>query len=346
MTRPIRMGVIGIDHRHIYTQIAHMQAVGCELVGWWTKGAPTTLPGFLQRFPDARQLDTPRALLEDASIDLILTAAIPADRADIAIEAMLHGKDVMSDKPGCLTMAQLGRIRETVQATGRIWSVDFSERFEVPAVTLAAELVAQGAIGKVVQTLGLGPHRLNRATRPDWFFDPARNGGILADIGSHQIDQFLFFAGATDAEITLAGTSNHANPQDPQFRDFGQIALQANGVQGYIRLDWLTPDALPTWGDGRLFLVGTQGTIELRKYLDIGGAPGGDHLFLVNGSRCERIDASDAGLPCFARLADDIRTRSDTAMPQAHAFKVMELAIRAQAIADGDPIESALIKEK
>ncbi len=337
MAEPLRMAVIGIDHRHIYTQIAHLQAVGAELVGWHTEGTPGTLAGFVKRFPNAPRVDVPERLLEDRRIDLILSAAVPSQRAAIAIAAMRHGKDVMVDKPGCLTLADLAAIRATVAETGRIWSVDFSERFEVPAVTRASELVANGAIGQVVQVLGLGPHRLNAPTRPDWFWDPGRNGGILADIGSHQIDQFLHFTEATGAEITLASTANIANPEHPDFRDFGQIALRAGAAHGYIRLDWFTADALPTWGDGRLFLLGTEGTIELRKYVDVGGAPGGDHLLLTNGTRCERIDASAAGLPYFARLLADIRARSDSAMPQAHPFAVTELAIRAQAIADGSP---------
>ena len=334
MAEPLRMGVVGIDHRHIYTMVSHMQAAGAELAGWWTDGTPEPLEGFLKRFPDARRVATAEALYDDPSIDVILTAAVPCDRAGIALRAMDAGKDVMTDKPGCLTLADLQALRAKVAETGRIWSVDFSERFEVPSVTMAAELVAEGAIGRVIQVLGLGPHRLNRATRPGWFFDPARNGGILTDIGSHQIDQFLFFAGAETAEITMATTANRANPQDPDFRDFGQMALRAEGVDGYVRLDWFTPDGLPTWGDGRLFLLGTEGTIELRKYVDAGRSEKSDTLILTNGSRCETIDASGAGLPYFARLVADIRDRTETAMPQAHAFKVMELAITAQEMAD------------
>ncbi len=331
----IRIGVIGIDHRHVYTMVSNLLAQGAVLAGWCTQGAPGTTAGFVERFPDAPRVAEARVLLEDPEIDLIVTAAVPSERSEIAVQAMRAGKDVMTDKPGCLTLAQLDRLRDTVAETGRIWSVDFSERFEVPAVTCAAELIAEGAIGTVVQTLGLGPHRLNRATRPDWFWDPARNGGILTDIGSHQIDQFLFLTGAQGAEISLASTQNVAAPQDPEFRDFGQIVLQAGAATGYIRLDWFTPDALPTWGDGRLFVLGTEGTIELRKYVDVGGAEGTDHVFLTNGTRCERIDAKDAGLPYFRRLIDDIHDRTQTAMPQAHPFTVMELAIRAQAMADG-----------
>ena len=330
----MKFAAIGIDHRHIFGMAANLMAEGAEFAGWWTEGEPEPLEGFVKRFPDVPRVDHWQALLDDPSIDLIVISCIPRDRAAHAIAAMAAGKDVMTDKPGCTTMAQLDAIMAMQAKTGRIWSVDFSERFEVPAVTRAAELVAQGAIGRVVQTVGLGPHRLNRATRPDWFFDRAAYGGILTDIASHQIDQFLFFTGAKDAQITLASVANIAHPDDPGLQDFGEIALSAPEGRGYIRVDWFTPDALPTWGDGRLTILGTEGYIELRKYVDVGGRPGTDHLVLVNGDRCEMIDASDAGLPYFARIIADIRDRTETAMPQAHAFTVMRLALQAQAIAE------------
>lgn len=335
----IRFAALGIDHRHIFGMAQNMMDAGAEFVGWWTEGAPETLAGFEQRFPDVPRCVTPDVLLEADGIDLILISAIPRDRADLAIRAMRAGKDVMVDKPGCTTLEQLARIRAVQAETGRIWSVNFSERFEVPCVTRAAELVAEGAIGRVVQTVGLGPHRLNRATRPDWFFDRDAYGGILTDIASHQIDQFLFFTGSTDAQITLASAANYANPADPGLQDFGEIALRSPQGHGYIRVDWYTPDALPNWGDGRLTILGTDGTIELRKYVDIAQDARSavtDTLILTNGTRSEAIDASAAGLPYFARLSNDIRDRSETAMPQAHAFTVMELGLRAQAMADAE----------
>lgn len=327
----LTLGVIGIDHRHIFGQLEQMQARGCTCKGWWTEGEPQPLEGFVKRFPDIPRVADRRTLLDDPEIDMILMADIPARRADLAIEAMQAGKDIMTDKPGCTTLEQLDAIKACVAETGRIWSIDFSERFEVPAVTRAAALIEEGAIGRVVQTVGLGPHRLNRHLRPDWFFDDAAFGGILTDIASHQIDQFLFFTGSTDAEIVSSSIGNFANPDDPGLQDFGEILLRSDKGQGYIRVDWYTPDALPTWGDGRLTILGTEGTIELRKYVDIAGREGTDHLFLVNGSRCEYIDASGAELPYFERLIADVKNRTETAMGQDHCFKVMELALTAQA---------------
>ena len=324
---------LGLDHRHIYGMTQNMIEAGVTCLGYWTGGEPETLPGFQNRFPHLPRFATLQEAL-GCGADLALISAIPSDRAQLTIQAMQQGMDVMSDKPGCTTLAQLEQIKACVAQTGRIWSVNFSERFETPASTLASQLVADGAIGAVVQTVGLGPHRLNRATRPDWFFRKACFGGILTDIASHQIDQFLHYTGSQAAEVVNAFTANYANPEDPELQDFGEISLRSDRGTGYIRVDWFTPDALPNWGDGRLTILGTHGYIELRKYVDVGGQPGTDHVILVNGDRCEKIDASGAGLPYFERLAHDIEHRSETAMRQAHCFTVMELALRAQQMAD------------
>jgi predicted dehydrogenase len=326
-----KFAAIGLDHRHIYEQVGRLIELGCECVGYWTEGEPQPLKGFAERFPDLRRVDDRRQLLDDPEVKLVVTAGIPRDRADIALEAMRRGKDVMSDKPGCTTLDQLAELRRVVAETGRIWSVSYSERFEVRAVTRAAELVQAGAIGRVVQTLGIGPHRLNRHLRPAWFFERESYGGILCDIGSHQIDQFLYFTGSTDAEVVASSVGNFANPGDLGLEDFGEVLLRSDRAQAYVRVDWYTPDGLPTWGDGRLVILGTEGTIELRKYVDIAGRDGTDHLFLVDKGGTRHIDCRDAPLPYYAALVRDVADRTETAMSQAHCFKVTELALQAQA---------------
>ena len=334
MGDPVRFAALGVEHRHIYGMAGNLIEAGAVFAGWWTEGEPAPVRGLAERFPQVRRYAARDEPLRDPEIDLILIADLPSRRAALAIAAMEADKDVMTDKPGCTSLEQLAAIRDCVARTGRIWSVNFSERFEVASVTRAAELVQAGAIGKVVQTVGLGPHRLTAATRPAWFFERESYGGVLTDIASHQIDQFLYFTGSEDAEIAHASVANHANPQWPELQDFGEIVLRSERGHGYIRVDWYTPDALPNWGDGRLTILGTEGYIELRKYVDVAGAPGIDHLFLVNGERCEKIDCADAGLPYFARLIADVCERTDSAMPQAHAFKVMELGLEAQRLAE------------
>ena len=330
MTTPVRFAAIGLDHRHIYHLVGELIAAGADCVGY----CPVTsdervLTGFRERFPDLVAVDRDR-LFDDPTIDVIVSAAIPRDRAGIAIRAMQAGKDVMVDKPGAITLQQVEDIQRTASETGRIFSICFSERFMVRACELAGRMVAAGEIGTVVQTVGLGPHRLNRAIRPDWFFDPQAYGGILADIASHQIDQFLFFTGEADARIVSAHTANHALPDVPQFEDYGEILLRGARASGFIRVDWFTPDSLKTWGDGRLFLLGTDGYIELRKYIDIDGRLGTDHLFISNHHGTRHIDASSEPLTYFANFLTDVRNRTTTVMPAGHALTVTRLAIEAQ----------------
>jgi predicted dehydrogenase len=327
----LTFAAIGLDHRHIYHLVGRLLELGAECKGFHARDSAVPLAGFVERFPDLRRVSDQRALLEDPAVQLIVSAGIPGERADIAIAAMRHGKDVMVDKAGVISEAQLAAVQEVQRETGRIYAIDFSERFEVRAVTRAAELVQSGAIGHVVQTAGFGPHRLNRHTRPEWFFRRTDTGGILIDIASHQIDQFLFFTGSSDAQIVASAVANYANPKTPEFEDFGEVLLRSERANGYVRVDWFTPDGLANWGDGRLLILGTEGYIELRKYIDIAGREGTDHLFLVTNQETRYVDCSDAPLPYYERLRNDIFDRTETAMPQAHCFKVCELALRAQA---------------
>jgi predicted dehydrogenase len=334
MTRPLRFAAIGLDHRHIYHLAGELIAAGAECAGYCPLTSdPKVLEGFRERFPNLVQSDRQK-LFDDPSIDIVVSAAIPSDRAGIAIRAMRAGKDVMVDKPGATTGAQIDEIERVAAETGRIFSICFSERFVVRACEAAARLVAEGAIGKVVQTVGLGPHRLNRPIRPAWFFERAAYGGILIDIASHQIDQFLFFTGATDTRIVAATVANHALPDIPDFEDFGEILLRGDRASGFIRVDWFTPDGLGAWGDGRLTILGTEGYIELRKYIDIVGREGGDHVFLSNRDGTRHIDASGEPLTYFGRFLDDVRDRTATAMPAGHAVTVTRLALEAQRMAE------------
>lgn len=327
----LRFGIVGIDHRHIYDQVRGLLDIGAECAGYWTEGNPLPEKGFIERFPSIPRVKERRELLEDDSIHLMTSAAIPCDRAALAVEAMRHGKDFMADKPGMTTLVQLEEIKQAQRETERIYTVNFTEHFEVRAVTAATRLVREGAIGRVIQTVGLGPHRFNRHTRAPWFFAPVKYGGILADIGSHQVEQFLHFTGSDDADIVISRCGNVAHPEDPGFQDFGEMILTHKGVSGYIRLDWFTPDGLSTWGDGRLTILGTDGYIELRKYVDIAGRSGGDHLFLVTNTETRHIDCSNEDLPYYSDIRRDIFERTETAMTHAHCYKACELALKAQA---------------
>ncbi|SHL57708.1 Gfo/Idh/MocA family protein [Roseibium suaedae] len=335
MAVPLRMGVIGIDHGHIYGMVEGMQAAGFTLVAWST-GSQTpesSRKTAAEKWSGIPELE-PEAILEDQSLSLILSASINSERAAVAIAAMEHGKDVLVDKPGCTTLDQLETLQLAALRTGQRWIVSFSERVGVESTALVDRLIGEGRIGKVVQTVGFGPHRLNADVRPDWFWSREQTGGILTDICAHQFDQFLHFTGSTEARVVSAHVGNTANTDRPDFQDFGEALLEGNCGRGYARVDWLTPHGLPVWGDGRITILGTEGTIEMRKYIDLAGRPGGNHVFLADKAGVEHFDATGAGKPFYTALAWDVAERTETAMTQAHAFLATRLALEAQEMAE------------
>lgn len=325
----IKFSVIGINHDHIHGQIEAVKRGGGQLVSFYAK-EPDLAAAFAKRYPDVKQARAEQEILQDKSIQLVLSSIIPNQRALVGLEVMKHGKDYMSDKPGITSLEQLAEVRRVQKQTGRIYSIMYSERFENKATVKAGELIKEGAIGKVIQTIGLGPHRMNPKSRPAWFFDPKQFGGIITDIGSHQFDQFLFFTGTTKAEVVASQIGNVHHPQYPGFEDFGDVMLHGNGGTGYIRVDWFTPDGLASWGDGRLTILGTDGFIEIRKNVDIASHPGGNHLYLVNQKETKYIDCNKEPLPYGTQLVDDVLHRTETAMPQEHCFLATELALKAQ----------------
>jgi predicted dehydrogenase len=327
---PIRFAVIGMDHPHIYGQTQLLLNAGAELVSYYGED-PELQQQFGKAYPQAKLARDADEILEDATIDLIASAAIPSERSTIGVLAMQHGKDFLSDKPGFTTLDQLALARQVQAETGRIYAIDYGERLENRATAKAAELVRAGAIGEVVNTVGLGPHRARFHTRPPWFYIREQFGGILIDIASHQIDQFLYFTQANEVEIVASSAANFHHPQYPEFEDFGEILLRTPAATGYIRVDWFTPEGLDTWGDTRLTVIGSDGYIEVRKNIDVAGRPGSDHLFLVNQKETRYINCQEVELPFGRQLLDDIRNRTETAIPQAHTFRVMELALQAQA---------------
>lgn len=328
----VRFAVIGINHGHIYGMIDHLLRAGAELVTWYAEEADLAY-AFSNRFPNVRKADSIERILEDPTIHIVLSASIASERAPLGVRVMRHGKDFMADKPGITTLEQLAEVKRVQAETGRIYSICYSEHYDTASTVEAGRLVQAGAIGRVVQTLGLGPHRTNPSGRPAWFFEKEKYGGILTDIGSHQVEQFLFFTDSTEAEVVSSCVGNYRYPEYPGLEDFGEMILRGNGGHGYVRVDWYTPDGLSTWGDGRLVILGTEGTIELRKYVDVAREKRGDHLFLTDKTGEYYIDCAGKDRPYGRQLVEDIQNRTWTHTPQERTFLAMELALKAESMA-------------
>jgi predicted dehydrogenase len=325
----IKFAVIGLDHGHIMGITAAVIRGGGELAAFYST-LPREIANFQKVYPQARLAKSEDEILNDPSIQLVASASIPNLRAPLGIRVMKHGKDYLSDKPAITTLEQMAEVRKVSAATGKLFAIMYSERLEVRAAVQAGYLVKAGAIGKVVQTINIAPHQVNAPSRPDWFWDPVQFGGILCDIGSHQADQFVYYTGSTTAAVAASQIANVNHPDHPEFQDFGDMMLHGNGGAGYVRVDWFTPDGLGTWGDGRLFILGTEGYIELRKYIDIAGRPGGNHLFIVDKKRTRYMDCSNVALPFGPQFVADIVNRTHTAQDQQQALLAAELVLKAQ----------------
>ncbi len=323
-----------LDHGHIYGQCNGLLEAGAELK-WVYDPDPKKVEAFQAKFPSVRVARSLDEILADGAVRLLAAAAIPCDRGPLGCRVMEAGKDYFTDKTPFTAFDQLDRARAAVIATRRKYMVYFSERLHVESAMYATDLVRQGAVGRVVQVLGLGPHRLSKESRPAWFFERAKYGGILCDIGSHQFEQFLTYSGATDAVVNHAAVGNFANPDKPEFEDFGEAALVGNnGASNYIRVDWYTPAGLSTWGDGRMVILGTKGYIELRKYVDVARERTGDHVYLVDDKGEHHLPvAGQVGFRFFGELILDCLNRTERAMTQSHVFKAAELCLRVQAAA-------------
>ena len=326
----IRFSIIGLNHGHIYLQTEALLKGGGKLVSVYAK-EPSLVKSFIQRYPDTKVASSVEEILQDDSIDLIASASIPNQRAPLGIRVMKHGKDFMADKPGIISFDQLVEVKKVQKETKRIFSIMYTERLHNRATIKAGELVKSGAIGKVIQTIGLGPHRIRLSTRPEWFFDTVNYGGILADIGSHQADQFLYFTASTEADVVASQVGNLNNSDYPAFEDFGDMMVRGNNGIGYLRIDWFSPKGLNTWGDGRLIVLGTEGFIEVRKNIDLKGHDGGDHLFLINKDETIYFDCSEVYMPYGKQLVNDVVDRTETSMKQNHCFLATELALKGQA---------------
>ncbi|HEU4936720.1 MAG TPA: Gfo/Idh/MocA family oxidoreductase [Vicinamibacterales bacterium] len=324
----IKFAVIGVNHSHINGQVQTVTRGGGQLVSCYAK-EPELAAAFSKRFPEAKLARSEQEILDDPNIQLIVSAAIPNERAPLGIKAMEHDKDFMVDKPAATTLEQLAEVRRVQTRTKRIFSVLIG-RHENKSINKAGELIRAGAIGKVIQTAALAPHKMNPDTRAPWFFKRQQYGGILCDLASHNFDAYLFLTSTTRAEIVASQVGNTHHPQYPELEDFGDVMLSGDGGAGYIRVDWFTPAGLTTFGDGRLTIIGTDGYIELRENVDIAGRPGGDHLFLVDNKGSKYVDCSDVSLPYAQRLVDDVVNRTTTADSPARMFLAMQLGIEAQ----------------
>lgn len=240
--------VTALDHGHIYGMTNGLIEAGGE-AGWIWDSEPERMEAFRAKYPTAKIARGLDEILDDPKVKLVAAAAIPNLRGPLGCQVMRAGKDYFTDKTPFTKLSQLEEARRIAADTGKKYAVYYSERLHNESGIFAGQLVDQGVIGRVLQVIGLGPHRLNAPSRPKWFFEKEQYGGILADIGSHQVEQFLHYTGSKDATVTSARAVNLGHPEFPELEDFGDATFVGDtGASNYFRVDWFTPDGLSTWG--------------------------------------------------------------------------------------------------
>ena len=327
------IAAIALDHGHIYGMCKGLIEAGAT-IKWVYDQDPQKVLDFIKAFPEAKPAESESEILNDPAVRLVCGAAVTSLRCELGLRVMDAGKDYFTDKAPLTSLDQLAAAKEMVQKTGRKYMVYYSERIHVEAAVFAGQLIRQGAIGTPIHVDGFGPHRIgDPKSRPDWFYRKEQYGGILCDIGSHQIEQFLYFCNVKDAVVKYSEVGNYAHPDFPELEDMGDAILAGdNGATQHFRVDWFTPDGLSTWGDGRTFIIGTDGYIELRKYVNVGCNDGrGGHVYLVNDAGEQYFDVEGkVGFPFFGELILDCMNRTENAMTQEHAFKAAELCVKAE----------------
>ncbi|MEK3889199.1 Gfo/Idh/MocA family protein [Bacillus sp. FSL K6-3431] len=325
------IAAMSLDHGHIYGMCNGLIEAGAT-IKWVYDSDPERVKKFIESFPDVQAANSEEEILQDTEVKLVAAAAIPSERGPLGIRVMERGKDYFTDKTPFTRLEQLEAAKEVVKRTGKKYMVYYSERLHVESAVYAGDLIKQGAIGRVLQVSNFAPHLLNAPSRPEWFFQKEKYGGILCDIGSHQIEQFLYFSGNTEAEVVRSQVANYTAKEYPELEDFGDCMIVGNnGATHYFRVDWLTPDGLGVWGDGRTFILGTEGYIEIRKYIDIARDDEGDQVYLSNKEGTYHYSVrGKVGFPFFGELILDCINRTENAMTQAHVFKAAELCLIAQ----------------
>ena len=329
-----RFSVIGLDHGHIFAMTNGLLEAGAEIVGVYDDDIGKA-QDFARRYPGCRIMGR-KEIIADDSVQLIVSAIRPDRRASLGLEVMENGKHYFCDKPGMLTRKELEDVRSAYKRTDKKYMIYFGERIHVEGAIYADRLIKKGRIGRVIAINIMAPHRLNPSSRPDWFFRPEMNGGILGDIGCHQFEQLLQYTDSKTATVRYSAKGNVATDAHPEFQDFGEAVIETeSGASCFVRLDWFTPDGLGAWGDGRVFIIGTKGTIEIRKYINVATDDSGDHVFIVDGDgeHHEQVTGK-VGFPFFGEFILDCINGTDNAMDEDHVLESMRLAIEADSMAE------------
>ncbi|RKN71210.1 Gfo/Idh/MocA family protein [Paenibacillus ginsengarvi] len=256
-----RFGIYGCQHAHIASFVDQMLALGATCAGIYEPESPSLAQSLAQRH-GIMLVDSPDAFL-DSSVNVIGSSAVNNRKIDVIEWCERHGKHVMLDKPVATNREQLERLEAVLNRGSIQVGVMLTERFRASIHTLKQAIDA-GKLGRIVSISTRKPHRLSPASRHAWHFSKRESGGLVIDLFIHDFDLLRFLTGQEVASVH-SQVAKHILPEYPDFYDTAaaQVSM-SGGTMAQLYTDWHTPTKSWTWGDCRIFIVGTEGCAELR----------------------------------------------------------------------------------
>ncbi|MGQ9632259.1 MAG: Gfo/Idh/MocA family protein [bacterium] len=325
----MKFGIIGCQHGHIAQFIDEMLAIpGTEFLGI-VEDDPWLAESLSRRY-DVPLLERREDLL-NLGVELVGSSARNDLKADLICYCLGRGLHVMVDKPLVITLGDLGRVMSAVEGSRAQLGLMLTERFNPPIAHLK-NLIDRGELGRIVHFTILKPHKIVASTRPPWHFVKSQNGGIIADLAIHDVDLLRWYLGC-EVKSFHAYESQYTLLDKPAFSDNAEIFLiMENGATAFLRPDWLMPDAYPTWGDGRIFCVGTEGCAEIRTTGDPFAGTPGELIVTTNKSAPRKITPDPVGRNLAQDFIDRIEGRGICLLTHSEIFKSTETTLR---IAEG-----------
>lgn len=259
--KKLTFSIIGCEHSHISTFIGEMLEQGHSCAGIYEAKNKQLLHELAEKF-QLKIVDEMESLL-GPEVSVIGCAAINNEKIAVIELCEKHGKHIMVDKPIVTNKEDFTRVQNVINRGKIQIGMLFTERFR-PALNTVKEKITQGDIGEIVSIEMRKPHRLKPDERPGWHFSKQQGGGIVVDLFIHDFD-LLRWLTAQDVTDLSGYVSKNILPEYPDFYDVASLqVLTEDGVIATLYADWHTPEKSWTWGDCRIFIVGTKGTFELR----------------------------------------------------------------------------------
>ncbi|OCA85969.1 hypothetical protein A8F94_14070 [Bacillus sp. FJAT-27225] len=259
--KPYRFAVVGCRHFHILEFIDEMIKLGHQFAGIYESENSSYRDTITNKYL-VKSFGSLNDLLPE-NLDIVVCSDINSRKIDVVEWCEKHRIHIMADKPIVTSFEQYERLERVMSRNHIQVGMMLTERFQ-PVFQTLKRLMDERRFGDITHISVKKPHRLGKAKREPWFFSKSLSGGIVVDLLIHDFDLLRWLTGMEATKINGYMTKNIL----PEYEDFYDVAsfsvLLTNRLPVQLYADWHTPSSSWTWGDGRVFITGTEGCAELR----------------------------------------------------------------------------------